>query len=424
MSFAMDDDDDDDEVTTLTPLTRLTASADASADTKPRSACRPHIFLCAVLLGILIGVVAIEAVRRVGFPGMLPMSDAGTNTSAGGQYSLLAAISPTTSNATASVCLSLMDRFGNHVYMIMMGLRLAVQHEMQLRLVTHCEYAELFPAIPPFHAECPKNEEVDMNVPPHAVDGGPWWATDPRTKSHSPDFHVSLHQWFQYPTALYAPIQRQLREMLTPHPKLAQWLGQVRRAMLRQHCADSLIVSIHIRHGDYPEPQNTAGFRQVRLPLSWYFDWVQRMKTNGTDVLSRAKALQDLDCPIPVATNWTVNDLTLFIISDDDAVPGKFREAGYTVIETKQILTAAFGPYLAFAGQANGFYVDWWLYSQQRVMVASHSTFSLTGALLSPHSELAGEGFFYRPLADTLAIGPFEPWNFHYIDDHFIGKIN
>ena len=346
-----------------------------------------------------------------------------------GRGSLLShASAPTVSASPPSVCVETKDRFGNQIYELMMGVLYAVKHRLRL-YVPDVRVLLMFPTLQRFHAPCPI-DSPPLLIPMSAAQtrepfGGGWYNEDPRNRSAATTFHVVLQGWFQYHTSIYQPFEGEIRALFQPDPRLVTALALLFDDLLQSLCAQSLLVAVHVRRGDFRavfgDPTNSDPFKQ--LPTAWHLDWLRRLRTNDSeDTLRHAKRLQDQDCRVPLASlSFDSRHLVLLVISDEPAVVDDFRHGGFSVVTTTEIVQRVFGNWTALQGLAAAFYADWWLFGRSRVQGASHSTFSLTAALLSPHSSLLHkndqvQAFFFRPSPEVGGLVAFDPWDFHY--DH------
>jgi len=182
---------------------------------------------------------------------------------------------------------------------------------------------------------------------------------------------------------------------------------------MNSFCGDSLIVAIHVREGDFAPPDQVdySVPSPVRIPLSWYMDWLTAFHANTT-VVQLAKSWQDRHCPLPIHTPF-LNRIAVFLASENASVADAMRRAGYQVTTLTDVVRDTFDQYTTLNDHVKGFFGDWWLLSQFHVLVAGHSTFSLTTSMHSPYSD-ANEALFFSPDPTALAIAPFDPWNFTY----------
>ena len=330
---------------------------------------------------------------------------------------LLRPLSPlllASNHSRAALCLEKFNgRWGNHVYRAMMAATLALRYHLPLYL-PRCPWEPLFPDLAAFIAPCPwlGRERVRLqeeSLPPR------WWDTDPRALARTSDFYALVDGWFQEDTAVYAPYADHIRALLAPDPRLHAALRALQESLLSRHCSDALLVTVHVRHGDFPDLTSNTSPMAVRIPVAWYLRWLEGLKAEHGSALQRLKALQDRDCPAAVNGTWD-GRFALFVVSDDaEAVVHEFRAAHYSADTTADVLSGHYlsSPFASLAADVTDFYLDWWLLSQARVLATSHSTFSLTAAVLSPHYRV-GEALFFRPDPQSMSIARFDPWAFKY----------
>ena len=220
--------------------------------------------------------------------------------------------------------------------------------------------------------------------------------------------------FFQYPTHLYAPHRTAIRELLVPEPQLLQLLQSLRTRIFSSFCSHSLLVAMHIRQGDFPNPA-TADYsvlQPIQIPPSWYLRWLEQFRANSSEV-QRAKRWQDRDCPVRLQEPepGASTPIAIFLASDNASLASVFRQQGYAVVTLPELVTQTYGSSWMTIRAAD--YADWWMLSQFRVLATSHSTFSLTASLQNPHAD-SDEALFFVPDFPTLALAPFQPWNYTY----------
>ena len=329
----------------------------------------------------------------------------------------LETIAPGSSNYSLSVCIpGWRGRWGNHVYQMMMGVKFAFQHRMRLHLPAA---TEAVPRVRLFNLPCPNdNEQFVMGGDPgwqetHGAGKPVWYDLDPAARIHNvSDYHYYLDGFFQYPSHLYAPHRQAIRELLTAEPDLLQFLQTMRSRVLASACAHSLVVAMHVRQGDFPNPA-TADYsvsQPIAIPPSWYLRWLQNFSSNASE-LQRAKRWQDRDCPVPLQAAAAPIPVALFLASDNATLAGYFRQHGYQVTTMVELLEDAFHTRWVTLRALD--YADWWMLGRFRVLAVSHSTFSITASMQSPYAD-SGEALFFVPDVQTLALAPFDPWNYHY----------
>ena len=325
----------------------------------------------------------------------------------------LDAIAPAVSNHSLSVCMRVWNgRWGNHIYMMMMGVKLAFEHRMQLHLPAE---TDAVPRLRMFSSPCPAgNEELLMGGNPGWRD--PRWKVDPRARvRNASDFHFVVNGFFQYPTHLYAPHRTAIRELLVPEPQLLQLLQSLRTRIFSSFCSRSLLVAMHVRQGDFPNPA-TADYtvlQPIQIPPSWYLRWLEQFRANSSEV-QRAKRWQDRDCPVRVQEPepGAPTPIAIFLASDNATLARLFRQQGYQVVTLAEAVAEQLGSWVTVAIRAQD-YADWWMLSQFRVLATGHSTFSLTASMQNTHGD-SDEALFFVPDVQTLALAPFQPWNYSY----------
>lgn len=347
-------------------------------------------------------------------------------------HSLIAQMIPHNVTNSSAVCLNrFAGRFGNHIYQILSTTKYALDHNLQMYL-PHCENSWMFPAQQPFQHDCPSNEEIQI-FQDHGIDrSSSWTLVDPRVRVNSSSFHVRIDGYFQYHSSIYSDTHlNAARAIMQPHPKLFKQLEALHQQLLLKHCANSLIVGLHIRRGDFDVP----GGRHSQIPIEWYLDWLMTMRHDHSDVLKKAKLAQDAFCPLCVdgSCNQLINDqsineqlfdysnLIIFLASDDNNVTSHFTRVGYNVLTSSSLQQDVYSMFASLNPGVNQFYVDWWLLTQLHMIATSHSTFSLSSALFNRH--VSGvDGFFYWPDSTTMAIEQFNPRSFEYVARDFYGK--
>lgn len=191
---------------------------------------------------------------------------------------------------------------------------------------------------------------------------------------------------------------------------------------MMDHCADSLIVGIHIRRGDFGAPGKGT---QSRIPTEWYFDWLHSMQQDFPNVLHQAKRAQDSQCPACVGQScdrpFNVSNIIIFLASDEQTVADEFKRAGFTIVTTPQIQGREYDGFAALNEGVTKFYVDWWLLSQMQTIATSHSTYSLTATIFNTR-EAGVDAFYFWPDPATMSIQPLNPRAFWYDGMHFKGK--
>ena len=413
----------------VTTNTTIRASPTAFNYVKPK-----HLFFvivaAALVLSMVLVVVALGSIRSqlAREPSADGMDDARV-------LSVLQALMPNETKSNGAVCVSMMGGFGNQLYILFTAVMYSVKHNLTLYLASQSWRRfsmSLFPVLQRFEAPCPNSTTVSVSYTnslrwkPGPADNG-WYNKDPRTMTNATDFHVSLREYFQYSTALYAPYENEIRSMLQPDPRLSSLLMAVRHHMLQRFCGDSLLIGIHVRRGDYAGAMNDSKNPFKLIPTTLFFQWLDRLQHSDLNrTLAKAKQLQDADCQARLSPIFTVSDVVLLVLSEDSTMAQQFRAAGYTVIGSSDILESFFAPWVSLRGTVSEWYADWWLLSQMRVIATSHSTYSLTATILSPYSrrpqrEELRAGFYFRPDQTTMSLVQFEPWDFWYNYRAFLG---
>ena len=327
---------------------------------------------------------------------------------------LLALVAPGTSPFNSSVCLhGYGGRFGNHVYMLMMAVKVAFHQRLQLHLAP-CPYASVLSQHQRFTKPCPVHT-ASYSLGDAQWNGGErWWDDDVRSRVSNPAlFHLNIGGYFQYPSWVYASHKREIRQFFAPQGALLSLLQKLKAAVLSRHCARSLVVAMHVRTGDFATADKVdyKVLNPVQIPVAWYLDFLRRFTANSSS-LRQAKQWQDRDCPAPLQLPYQ-DRVTVYLATEGDMPGQALRAAGYEVVTVQDAVAASLEPYTALSPGDMGFFPDWWLLSQFRVLVAGHSSFSLTASMQSPYYD-SGEALFFWPDAATLRIAPLDPFNFSY----------
>lgn len=343
----------------------------------------------------------------------------------------LQAIAPATSVHSSSVCLwRTWGRFGNHIYMIMTSTFYALHHRLKLFLPP-CPAQNILPELNSFVQPCPWWSTSRLEMAFDALDPFPFWEEDPHQLSHGhkPSFHVALYGWLQVHTALFAPYQQEIKAIMRLGEPLETLSLSLYRSMIAPHCADSLLITIHIRRGDLRsyKPKLCVA---MRIPLSWYTGWLTDLKESesSASILLRLKKLQNKMC---LSSNADVDEnaqqwlesgrkFTIILLSDDaHQVAAELSTFNYSVItvqdklEKNAELRTTFSSLPSIMQQ---YYFDWWIMTQAQVLATSHSTFSLTAAVHNRFSSdpLNTTALFVRPDPVMSSLRAFDPWNFLY----------
>ena len=340
----------------------------------------------------------------------------------------------TVQSSPSSLCVPhFYGRWGNHVYMIMMAVKYATQHNLSIRLPSY-PAESLLRYGPLFSAPCPTTNSSDPRVMSPDQGRPDWYDIQPRPV-HRPadngsdsgggsDVIVVMEGFWQYHTSVYRPQAREIREALRPAAALERLLHQVRDEMLRQHCGRALVVSVHVRHGDF-SPDFTAAFKII--PTSWYLRWLDKLA--GSEAYRTARQHQDRECrerlgmsETVTADNSSTSGVVVLLLSDDlVSVTAEFVSRNWTVVSSQQLVTAAFGPFASLAANVTNSYLDWWLFGNTYMAATSHSSFSHTAILFNERS--AGQARFFHANVTALAITEFDPWDYQY-DFTIFSRVN
>jgi len=186
-------------------------------------------------------------------------------------------------------------------------------------------------------------------------------------------------------TQHYRPHKELLRKLYTPKPELETPLIDLTNK-LRQK--GKTIVGVHIRLGDYWQyPDYSLAF----IPsIEWYQTWLRAL--------------------------WPTLDQPVLLLCSDQVerlVPS-FRE--YSPVTSASLSASVVSD---FSKRGVGFFPDFYLITQCDILATSHSSFSLTAAMLNQHAKL-----FVRPIIDEPVLQEFDPWNCDIYADSLDGHID
>ena len=266
---------------------------------------------------------------------------------------------------------------------------------------------------------------------------------------------VVLHRgYYQFHTSGYRPYRDWLTRHMQPKADVEAVLLSLWYQLLLQMPADMLLIGVHVRHGDYTD---TVGSEFRRIPLHWYFPWIDAWQHNDAHYLeltdttpheemtralqrqrveqSRARAWLHIDelvlplfapslRPFCRSTNLsssagptlpTSPSFCVLIVSDDVQVADTFNERGYATVTAQQLLSFQSNN-IALSDELGSWYVDWWLLTRVGVLATSHSSFSHTASLYNVWGD---EGSYWRPDAMAMRLTQYEPWNSQYVHHLF-----
>ena len=301
---------------------------------------------------------------------------------------LLLPVTPSRSRSGqgGSVCLYVFNgQFGNQVFQTMMAVTVAFSHRLLLYL-PWTKYGDVLYLARPHELPCPASNSSLALGDSQWAGGERWWEEDPRRRVSDPNsFSLTISGLFQYPSAVFAPYSRQIRAMLSPQPAVLETLQALKASILSSACNESVLVGMHIREGIAASRVNYSFPSPVAIPLSWYVRWLQAFGSDRT-LMQQAKDWQDRDCPLSAVSPFPYR-LTVFLATNIQSMPDRLRAAGFRVITLADVLSNRTDLQQRLTGHAGELYADWWMLGQFRVVVAGHSSFSVTAAMYSPHSD-------------------------------------
>ena len=266
---------------------------------------------------------------------------------------------------------------------------------------------------------------------------------------------VVLHRgYYQFHTSGYRPHRDWLTRHMRPKADVEAVLLSLWYQLLLQLPPDTLLVAVHVRHGDYTD---AVGSEFRRIPLHWYHSWIDAWLQNNASYLSLANStphdeikrtlakqqveqskarewlhLDDLLHPLysptlrtfcrptnhstlTTSTSPSSPPLCVLVISDDAEVVNAFTARGYATVTPRDVLSYR-SKGVALSEELSGWYVDWWLLTRVGVVATSHSSFSYTATLYSAWGD---EGSFWRPDASAMRLMQYAPWDSQYVHHLF-----
>jgi len=272
---------------------------------------------------------------------------------------------------------------------------------------------------------------------------------------------VVLHRgYYQFHTSGYRPYRNWLTQHMRPKAELEAVLLSLWYQLLLQLPADMLLVAVHVRHGDYSDK---VGSEFRRIPLHWYYQWLDAWLSNDGGYLALAgrtpheelkrvlerqqeeqgrarewlrfdeliqplftSPLRSFCRPTNLSSSSTPTasasssssapSLCLLVISDDPHVATAFNDRGYPTVTPAQLSTLYQSPNTALSDEVSSWYVDWWLLTRVAVVATSHSSFSHTATLYNVWGDA---GSYWRPDVVARRLMQYEPWDSQYVHHLF-----
>ena len=358
-------------------------------------------------------------------PSSSPYSSTSSLSSSTLDYDPFVRISPATSTYPSHVCLlGFGGRWGNHVYMMNNALYIALKHNLTLHL-PWSDFEPVLPNMQRFNTPCPTDlPEIHRNDAWWKRIADPWWDTDPRTVPDNRNFTTfkyTIGGYMQYPTWAHASYRTDIMAYYAPRSDLRELMDRIKAAIMTEYCSDTIVVAIHIRAGDFPKPEQwnySSGVESpIQIPITWYISYLNQLTATQPALLQQLKQWQDSECPQPVTALNMSAPFSVFLATEDMTNVAALRNASFRTMSLQEAVavTPGLGKWTTLTGRPGAFWAEWWLLSQFRVLITSHSSFSLTAAMQSPYYE-SRQAVYATPDPVTLSIQPFDPWNISY--DH------
>ena len=153
-----------------------------------------------------------------------------------------------------------------------------------------------------------------------------------------------------------------------------------------------MVVAVRIRAGDFPKAErwnySNGVMSRVQRPVSCYIAYLRQLAADTAN-MQRLKRWQDEDClhsPPPINAS---PPLTVFLATEDASKAVPLRNASIRTISLQHAvqMTSGLGRWTQLSGVVGNHSADWLLLSRVRVLLASHSLYSLTAALQSLYYE-------------------------------------
>lgn len=340
------------------------------------------------------------------------------------EYDPFYRIAPATSTYASHVCLlEYSGRWGNHAYKINNALYIALKHNLTLHLPPSPGDQSVLPHLHRFTAPCPNElPEIHRNDLWWQRINDSYWDTDPHAMMENHNYtalRLTLGGYMQYPTWAHASRRADIRAFYAPDAELRELMDRIKGAVMSEYCSDSIVVAIHIRAGDFPKAEqwnytsNVLG--PLQIPVTWYISYLRSLITHNASYLQQLKQWQDADCPHSPAPLNLTSPFSVFLASEDMTNAATLREAGFRTMSLAEavVITPGLGRWASLNGPVGTFWAEWWLLSQFRALMTSHSSFSITAALQSPYYETQ-QALYVTPDPETLAMQRFDPWNVSY----------